>query len=186
MESIIKKRHLILISLILLLISGVALVTYARQVWQSPENTTFDTTIGDIAGVKFINGDSINVNNLGPVLDYHDGANVEFAIFNRTSGNINVSVALNITSISVNLKSSDFKWVLEKLNSSNVYETIASGDFSSFTVGNNAIISGDSISHGYGYYKFYVYIDGSVSNSSNLMNNSMSSVVVINAVEASS
>ena len=185
MESIIKKRHLILISLILLLISGVALVTYARQVWQSTENTTFDTTIGDIAGVKFINGDSINVNNLGPVLDYHDGANVEFAIFNRTSGNINVSVNLTITNISTNLKSSDFKWMLEKLNSSNVYETIASGDFSSFVVGNNSIISNNTIGHGYAYYKLYIYIDGSVSNNSNLMSNSLVSTVVINAVEVS-
>lgn len=182
MGNIIKKRHLILISLILILIAGVAFVTYARQIWSSNDNnTSFDTTIGNIAGVKFNPGDTVNVNNLGPVLDYHDGANVEFAIFNRTSGDINVSVDLSITSISTNLKSSDFKWVLEKLNSSNVYEELVSGDFSGFVVGSNTIISSDSIGYGYSYYKFYVYIDGSVSNNSNMMSNSMSSVLVIGA-----
>ena len=184
MESVVKKRYLIFIALVLLLFVCVTFITYARQVWQSPENTTFDTTIGDIAGVRFINGDSINVTNLGPVLDYRDSANVEFGIYNRTNGTINVSVGLNITSISSSLQSSSFKWVLERMNSSNVYEVIASGDFSSAIIGSNSIISGNSITTGssYTYYKLYVYIDGSVSNDASMMNSSMNSIVVIDAV----
>ena len=120
MKEIIRKRYLIFVASLLVLFIGVTFVTYARQIWQSEENTTFDTTIGDIAGVKFISGDSVNVSGLGPVLDYRDSANVGFGIYNRTSGTINVSISLNITSISSSLQSSSFKWVVERLNTDEV------------------------------------------------------------------
>lgn len=179
MNSVIKKRYLFLVSLILVLVVGVVLTTLANTVWGSRENTTFDTTIGDIAGIKFVNGNSVNVSNMGPVLNYHDGANVEFAVFNRTNSTINISVILNISSISSNLKDSQFKYVLEKMNDSNEYVEIANGNFSSFVTGDNTILGNYSITHGYSYYRFYVYIDGSVSNNTNMMGNSLVSVLKI-------
>ena len=184
MKEIIRKRYLIFVASLLVLFIGVTFVTYARQIWQSEENTTFDTTIGDIAGVKFISGDSVNVSGLGPVLDYRDSANVGFGIYNRTSGTINVSISLNITSISSSLQSSSFKWVVERLNTDDVYEIVYSGDFSSAVVGSNSLVSNDTITIGnsYTYYRLYVYIDGSVSNDASMMNSSMNSIVVIDAV----
>lgn len=182
MNKILQRKHYIVIIAILVFIAMVSLVTYAYGVWGSNENTVFDTTIGDIAGVRFENGNSINVTGLGPVLDYNDGANVEFAIFNRTTDNISVSAILDIGSISENLKSSDFKWVLTKYNNSTeVYDVLETGDFSGYAVGSNTVLNEDSIPYGYSYYKFFVYIDGTVSNDTSMMNNSLSSSLVINA-----
>ena len=86
MQWIVKRRYLFIGILVLLVIIGAIFTTYAIRVWSSPENTEFDTTIGNIAGVKFSNGDNVNVTDLGPVFDYHDGANVEFFVFNMRIG----------------------------------------------------------------------------------------------------
>ncbi len=178
MKFDIHKKNILLFGIVSILL--VISYTYARTFWQSTDNTTFDTTIGDVADIKFNNGNNVNVTDLAPVLDYHDGANVDFSIYNRTSGNVNLSIILNITSIATELKSTDFKFVLERLNNStSLYEVISTGDFSEFNTGNNTIKSSIATSHGYSYFKFYVYIDGSGANNSNLMGKTLNSTLII-------
>ena len=182
MQWIVKRRYFFIGILVLLVIIGTIFTTYAVRLWGSSENTEFDTTIGNIAGVKFSNGDNVNVTDLGPVFDYHDGANVEFYVFNMTSSNIIVKVNLNILSISNELKSSQFKYVLTRYNNSTkVYDEVSSGDFDSFNTGSNIIVNNDSIGSGYNYYKFYVYIDGNVENNIDMMGKSMRSILAIDA-----
>ena len=182
MQWIVKRRYFFIGILVLLVIIGTIFTTYAVRLWGSSENTEFDTTIGNIAGVKFSNGDNVNVTDLGPVFDYHDGANVEFFVFNMTNSTISVRVSLNIASISNELKSSQFKYVLTRYNNNTkVYDEVSSSNFENFNTGSNIIINNDSIGSGYNYYKFYVYIDGNASNSTDMMGKSMRSILVINA-----
>lgn len=183
MNNILSRKHYVTIISIFMFVGVIALATYASEFWASPENTIFNTTIGEIAAVRFENGNSVNVSNLGPVLDYNDGANVEFSVFNRTNDSISLSVSLNIGILSDSLKNSAFKWVLTKYNDTTlVYDILESGDFSETIVGENTLVSGDSIPNGYSYYKLFVYIDGTVENNSNMASGNMNAFVVIDAV----
>ncbi len=150
--------------------------TYAWYSWKS-ENSTVNLTIKD-SSIECTVGPSVDVKNIGPVLNIEDGVKTSFSLKNTGSSELSVSVGLNITSISSALRVDSFKWALFKGTAEDNFDYDATplftGTFSKLSVGNNTLtsalkVAADSTS----YFQFVVYIDGNVSNPEAMMNGSL-------------
>ncbi len=150
--------------------------TYAWYSWKS-ENSTVNLTIKD-SSIECTVGPSVDVKNIGPVLNIEDGVKTSFSLKNTGSSELSVSVSLNITSISSALRVDSFKWALIKGTAQDNFDYDApplfTGTFSKLSVGNNTLtsalkVAADSTS----YFQFVVYIDGNVSNPEAMMNGSL-------------
>lgn len=154
--------------------------TYAWYSWKS-ENSTVNLTIKD-ASIECTVGPSVDVKNIGPVLNIEDGVKTSFSLKNTGSSELSVSVGLNITSISSALRVDSFKWALIKGTAKDNFDYDATplftGTFSKLNVGNNTLtsalkVAADSTS----YFQFVVYIDGNVSNPEAMMNGSLKAIL---------
>lgn len=164
----------------ILFLSCILFFTYAYYNWKS-ENTAFSFDIQD-ASVICENGPGVNVSNIGPVLDYHDGVAATFKVENSGIEATTFTLSLNITSISDALLVESFKYIVLKGSSegSNFTETGIAGNFSTFQVGSNTISEMVSVdANTTNTFKFIVYIDGSMYNNSNMMESSMNSNLVV-------
>lgn len=168
-----KSMIFIVIVFMILLVLG---STYALVVWNSSQNTELTLRIGDISGVYCQVGDSINVSNMGPVFNYlTDGEVINFSIDNQTNSVATTSANFHITTIDTNLKNDSFKYVLLSSTDNNNYTVVLSGSFVDSTNNSEIVLLNNyqvAISTKV-YFKFIVYIDGSVENSVSMRSGSL-------------
>lgn len=150
--------------------------TYAYYNWKS-DNANVILGIKDLSTQCKV-GTAVDATNIGPVLNYKDGAKFNFTIENGTSEASVVPVTLNITSISENLLVDSFKYALVRdVNGGTNYDytnPIKTGNFTKFKVGSNVIDTGLTVNGNKTYsYQFIVYIDGNVYNNSNMQDNKL-------------
>ena len=162
------------LTFIALIIAG---ITYAWFTWNSTDNTNITMQIGEYTVVTFTEGNDINVNNLAPVYNYTDGESTTFTLTNSNDDvtkEFKYNVYLDITSISNELKTTQFKYVL--LDSSN--NIIDQGNFSSASDNSTLTITeNQTLPNGNSSYTFIIYLDGNEQNNSNIMNKSLSGIL---------
>ncbi len=177
------KTKVILIVLTMAVILVGAGGTYALLTWTSSENTEITVKIGDLAGVTFIKGQDINVSNLGPVFDYEkDGESTEFIFKNYTENPITISAKLHVTTISDNLKRSDFKYALLSSTDGVSYSVAFEKSFEGVSNGAELdLVSGYTL-YDEMHYKLIIYIDGNSENPISMQNGSLVGTITVNAV----
>lgn len=167
LKKAVNNKYLIII-FIFIFISLVVTGAYAWLTWTSPNSTKMILTIGGKADVIFDEGNNINAVNLTPVFTPDDGERTTFSVIRNkesSDANIEYSVFLNVSSISEELKSDSFKYILRK----NGVE-VTSGNFSSATDDSIVNIYDDVLTIDKVDYEFIIYIDGNVENNTNIMN----------------
>lgn len=179
------KRNTVILSLVLSIIAISSLATFAWFTWSSSSkgDTELTLTIGNLADVKFETGNDINVDNIGPVLNYNDGESTTFTIKNKSESTIVFNIGLNITNIPDELKEESFKYVLLSSTDNNVFKEVVSGSFKDASVRYMAIGSGHEVPKGDTYFKFIIYIDGHMENPIDMMNKSFSAEIKVDAGE---
>ena len=175
-----KEKKIIIITSIIAIILVVAISTYALFTWTSP-NTTLTLEVGELTDVIFQEGNDINATNIGPVLDYNDGEITEFTIINRSEDEPTLSIYLNITNISDNLKEESFKYILQTSTDGSNYTTYKEGNFTTASTGKFYITQDEVLPSNTTYYKFIIYIDGNMENPTTMMNNNLTATLNVEA-----
>ena len=186
------KRTRIIIINISILFLVIALIITGTFAYKTAYATNSDVE-GAVLASTYIKG-----NNIGPVLDYlKDGSQGVTKVDNTGSSTMKVSSTLEISSISDNLKSNSFKYAIlsstdkDFKNCESVgdatysdCQVVGKGDFSEAESGSTiSIMSNDEVtSNSTMYYKLITYIDGTIENNSNLMNNKLEAIWKINDV----
>ena len=174
-----KRKILGAIIGILLFAATVVSFTYAYYSWRS-SNTNITFNINDTYFYCETDIDSSVSSSLAPVTDYKNGQLHKFKVNNVANRDTTFSLSMNIISISDVLKSTDFKYKLmvDKTNGSNNCQAgasgcveVSSGNFSQVHIGNNTIVPSITLPNNSRYeYYFFMYIDGSVQNSTEIQN----------------
>ena len=181
------KKNSLILTLIISIIGISALATYAWFTWNSPNNTELTLTIGELADVTFNTGDDINVNNIGPVLNYlENGEITTFSFRNKSELELFTNVDLNITNLPDELKEESFKYVLLSSTDNNNFNEVASGNFKDKSNGINTILSLYPAQAGTTYFKFIIYIDGTMENPIDMMGKSFSATLEVTVGEKQS
>ena len=166
---------------IVIFISCAFYFTYAWYQWRSG-NSTVDLTIKD-GSVECSSGPSVDVKNIGPVLNISDGVKTSFSVKNTGSVDATLTLGLNITSISDSLKTESFKYALyQDTTGSNQFDYTATplltDNFSKMVIGNNTLSTSLTIGkNSTSSFQLVVYIDGSMLNGSSMMDSSLSSKI---------
>ena len=182
-----KKNNTIILGLILSIIAVASITTYAWFTWSSPNDTNLILTIGDLADVKFDEGNDINVENIGPVLNYlNDGEITTFSFRNKAEVELYTNISLNITNLPNELKEESFKYVLLSSSDNNNFNEVASGNFKDKSNGSIPILENDLASLGTTYFKFIIYIDGNMENPISMMGQSFSATLEVSVGEMES
>lgn len=183
MKNILKSKKVKIIALIVSIIAIIALGTYAWIVWHSPSNTELTMQIGSLAEVKFTTGNDISTTTMGPVLNPDtDGEITTFNVKNKADYAYDITVSLGITSIASELTSESFKYKILSSNTENgTYTEVTSGNFLSITTGNNVIYNVNLAASTTKYFKFIMYIDGSMENDSSMINKTISGTLNVSA-----
>lgn len=180
LKKIVHNKYLIII-FILIFILLIATGTYAWLTWSSSDSTRMILTVGEAADVVFDEGNSINAVDLSPAFTPRDGKNTTFSIIknkNALSTNIGYTISLNISSISEELKSNNFKYVLTKDGTE-----VTSGNFSVASANSTINIYSDTLSASRVDYEFIIYIDGNVENNTNMMNKKLTGTINVTISE---
>ena len=179
-----KKNNTIILGLILSIIAVASITTYAWFTWSSPNDTNLILTIGELADVKFDEGNDINVENIGPVLNYlNDGEITTFSFRNKSEVELYTNISLNITNLPNELKEESFKYVLLSSSDNNNFNEVASGNFKDKSNGPIPILENDLASVGTTYFKFIIYIDGNMENPISMMGKSFSATLEVSVGE---
>ena len=185
-NNFIKSRTFIITISLLFIALIIAGVTYAWFTWSSTDNTNITMQIGEYTVVTFTGGNAINVNNLAPVYNYIDGESTTFTLTNNNTDvtkEFKYNVYLDVTSISNELKTTQFKYVLLD-GSSNI---IDQGNFSTASNGSTLnITENKSLPNGNSSYTFLLYIDGNETNNNNMMNKSLTGSLRVTVVRGNS
>ena len=182
-----SKRNGIILTLILSIICISALGTYAWFTWNSPNNTELTLTIGELADVTFNTGDDINVNNIGPVLNYlENGEITTFSFRNKSELELFTNVDLNITNLPDELKEESSKYVLLSSTDNNNFNEVVSGNFKDKSNGITSILAEYPAQAGTTYFKFIIYIDGNMENPIDMMGKSFSATLKVTVGEKQS
>ena len=176
---------------IIIFIICIMSLSYAWYRWRSA-NTNVDIGIHE-GGLKFVysNNNILESSNLSPILDYTDDTYytnnnssliyADYTTTNTTNDTYKMIIKLNITELSDALKDSSFKWVLLEKEEDSYSKVIEEGDFSSLIVGSNILNEGIYVppSSPTGStstdYRFVIYIDGNMENSTGMMNSTIKS-----------
>ncbi len=173
-NNFIKSRSFVITLFLVFIALIIAGVTYAWFTWSSTDNTNMTMQIGEYTVVTFSGGNAINVNNLAPVYNYTDGESTSFSLTNNNDDitkEFKYNVYLDITTISNELKTTVFKYILLD-GSSNI---IDQGNFSTASNGSTLTITENkTLPNGNSSYTFIIYIDGNEENNANMMNKSLS------------
>lgn len=181
MKPIDKRKVIGTVIGLIFFISCLAYFTYAWYEWRSGNNTV-NLTIKD-ASIQCISGPDINVENIGPVLNLKDGVKANFNIKNDASSEVNITLGLNITSISSSLRTDSFKWaLLQDTTGTNNFDysktPLLSGDFSNLSIKENTLSSTIKVAGNSTYsFIFIVYIDGNMENPESMMSGSMKATI---------
>ena len=182
-----KKNNTIILGLILSIIAVASITTYAWFTWSSPNDTNLILTIGELADVKFDEGNDINVENIGPVLNYlNDGEITTFSFRNKSEVELYTNISLNITNLPNELKEESFKYVLLSSSDNNNFNEVVSGNFKDKSNGPIPILENDLASIGTTYFKFIIYIDGNMENPISMMGKSFSATLEVSVGEMES
>ena len=165
-----------IISILLILVIG----TYALFTWTSP-NTSLTLEVGEMTDVIFQEGNAINATNIGPVLDYNDGEITNFTIINKSEDEPTLSIYLNITNISDNLKDASFKYILQTSTDGSNYTTYKEGNFTTASTGKFYLVEEEQLPSNTTYYKLIIYIDGNMNNPTIMMNNNLTATLNVEA-----
>ena len=177
-----RKKIITVLSLVISIILIIALATYAWFTWNSPDNTELTMTVGNLAEIKFETGNDISEDNMGPILDYNkDGEITTFSIKNKADYSYYIDIILNIDSIDQELKNETFKYKILESDNNTTFTELKTGDFSTINTGSNTIYSLELSASSTKYYKFIMYIDGSVENNTNMMGKSIKGYLTANA-----
>ena len=177
-----RKKIITVLSLVISIILIIALATYAWFTWNSPDNTELTMTVGNLAEIKFETGNDISEDNMGPILDYNkDGEITTFSIKNKADYSYYIDIILNIDSIDQELKNETFKYKILESDNNTTFTELKTGDFSTTNTGSNTIYSLELSASSTKYYKFIMYIDGSVENNTNMMGKSIKGYLTANA-----
>ena len=167
---------------IVIFISCAFYFTYAWYQWKSG-NSTVDLTIKD-GSVECSSGPSVDVKNIGPVLNISDGVKTSFSVKNTGSVDATLGLVLGISSISDSLKTESFKYALyQDTTGSNQFDYTATplltGNFSEMKIGKNILSRDLTIAkNSTSSFQFVVYIDGNMPNDSSMMNSSLTSQIL--------
>ena len=181
MKPIDKRKVIGTVIGIIFFISCLVYFTYAWYEWRSGNNTV-NLTIKD-SSVECTNGPSIEVKNIGPILSLKDGVKANFNIKNTGGEEINITLGLNITSISSSLRTDSFKWaLLQDTTGTNNFDysktPLLSGNFSNLGIKENTLSSTIKVAGNKTYsFVFVVYIDGNMENSESMMSGSMKATI---------
>lgn len=181
MKPIDKRKVIGTVIGLVFFISCLAYFTYAWYEWRSGNNTV-NLTIKD-SSVECTNGPSIEVKNIGPILSLKDGVKANFNIKNTGGEEINITLGLNITSISSSLRTDSFKWaLLQDTTGTNNFDysknPLLSGNFSNLGIKENTLSSTIKVAGNKTYsFMFVVYIDGNMENSESMMSGSMKATI---------
>ena len=181
MKPIDKRKVIGTVIGIIFFISCLVYFTYAWYEWRSGNNTV-NLTIKD-SSVECTNGPSIEVKNIGPILSLKDGVKANFNIKNTGGEEINITLGLNITSISSSLRTDSFKWaLLQDTTGTNNFDyskpPLLSGNFSNLGIKENTLSSTIKVAGNSTYsFMFIVYIDGNMENSESMMSGSMKATI---------
>ncbi len=173
-----KNKTILYVGIAVAIILVTSIGTYAWLTWSSGEDEKTNVT-GNVPTILFKDGADINVSNMGPVLDYTKGEMTSYSIY--TQADTTYSVTLNIASITSTLANSNFKYKLQSSTNNTDFTDVASGDFNGATTGTKTIAASKTLAAGETYFRFIVYIDGTVSNPSNMMNNSLKATLNVSA-----
>lgn len=175
-----KNNKKLLIVLLIISILGLVLgTTYSWLTWTSSNDSVMNITIGNIVNYEYKVNNSIDTNDLAPVLDYKDGEVLEFSLSKYNIDNTKVNIYLYINYIDDELKNSSFKYVLEKDGI-----VISNGNF--VNTNNNEklyILEKADVGAEKNNYKLYVYIDGNEENNNNMMNKKFNSLMNVEIVK---
>ncbi len=178
------NKKVIIVALIISIIAITSIATYAWFTWSSTNNTELTLTIGELADVKFTTGNDINVDNIGPVLNYlNDGEITTFSFNNKSELELFTNVDLNITNLPNELKNESFKYVLLSSSDNTHFEEVASGNFKDKSNGMVSILSSYPAQKGETYFKFIIYMDGNMENPVNMMGKSFSATLNVTVGE---
>ena len=184
-----KRKVLGSILGIIIFIICILSLSYAWYRWRSA-NTDVDIGIHE-GGLKFVYSDSniLESSNLSPILDYKDdiyytnnnGSLIyaDYTTTNTTDDTYKMIIKLNVSLLSDVLKDSTFKWVLLEKVDGSYSKVVNEGNFSDVVVGSNILNSGIYVppSSPTGStstdYRFVIYIDGNMENSSGMMNSTI-------------
>ena len=166
----------------------ITLASFAFYTWRG-SNTDVTFNIGD-SYFYCESGQTINQTGLSPVLDYKKGSYHTFKVNNIGKSDTKFSVTLNIKSIDDALKSESFKYKLmvDKTGGSNNCTTSSnceevsggSGNFSKMKVGMNTIAPSIDLPNNTRYqYYLFMYIDGSMSNSTEMQTSKIESTLEV-------
>ena len=169
---------------LIIFISCAFYFTYAFYQWKS-DNSDVNLTIKDGRDgiVSCTNGPSVDVKNIGPVLNVSDGVKTSFSVDNTSSSEVTLTLGLKITSIGNPLRVESFKYALyqDTTGSDNFdYDAnpILSGNFSKMSVGDNTLSTTLTVEKESTYsFQFIVYIDGNMESASSMMNSSLSASI---------
>ena len=172
-EKVDKRKVIGTVIGIIVFVSFALYFTYAWYEWRSSNNTV-NLTIKD-SSVECTNGPSVEVKNIGPVLSLKDGVKASFNIKNTGSEEINLTLGLNITSISSFLRVASLKWaVIRDITGESDFDytssPVLSGNFNNLSVGSNTLSTALKVAANSTYsFQFIVYIDGNIPNPETIM-----------------
>ena len=174
-----NKKSLIIILIISIIIISL-IGTYAWFTWTSKENTELTLTIGELADVSFSTGNDINVDNIGPVLDYtKNGEITTFSLRNKSELELLTNINLNISNLPEELKEESFKYILLSSNDNNIFTEVVSGNFKDKSNGIVSLVKEEPTKVGTTYYKFIIYIDGNMENPIDMMGKSFNAKIEV-------
>lgn len=177
------SKRIRVILLIFSIIAVVALATYAWIIWNSPNNTELTMQIGKLAEVKFNKGNDISTSNMGPVLNPEvDGELTTFSVKNKVDYDYAIDININITSIANELKSESLKYMIMSSTTENgTYTNILSGNFANMVVGDNLVGNETIRANATTFFKFILYIDGTIENNTNMMGKAINATLNVTA-----
>ena len=180
-----KKKYIDLALIFICIVMIVFIGTYALKIWRSSENTELSFRIGDYSQeLTCKSGNDINISDIGPVFDYNiDGEIVLFNVIAPKTNTKTLSINFYIESISDNLKTNDFKYILLSSTDQVDYKEVINGNF--IDLSNNTMIKliDNLLINNNVYYKLIFYIDGNMENSINTQNGSLNGYVEMCAGE---
>lgn len=180
-EKVDKRKVIGTVIGIIVFVSFALYFTYAWYEWRSSNNTV-NLTIKD-SSVECTNGPSVEVKNIGPVLSLKDGVKANFNIKNTGSEEINITLGLNITSISSFLRATSLKWaVIRDVTGEGAFDytssPVLSGNFNNLSVGNNTLSTALKVAADSTYsFQFIVYIDGNIPNPETMMEGALNATI---------
>lgn len=180
-EKVDKRKVIGTVIGIIVFVSFALYFTYAWYEWRSSNNTV-NLTIKD-SSVECTNGPSVEVKNIGPVLSLKDGVKASFNIKNTGNEEINLTLGLNITSISSFLRVASLKWaVIRDITGESDFDytssPVLSGNFNNLSVGSNTLSTALKVAANSTYsFQFIVYIDGNIPNPETMMEGALNATI---------